>query len=177
MSSALIVYGRPPATPTFDGRITPDNASSFKRLLKDELEKLMHESLAPTLIKPICTIADLDGYLRLHKYDLVVFYGHAFVQTTVGRNTTTSEEILQSSCGRPLHANDWADALARAGIGRTMLAGCNSESFAAQVYLRQPALHAGGLRYQRQDDISGDAAAINYFRIRSQPISWWPRSK
>jgi hypothetical protein len=171
--TTLIVYGRVPSMSTFHASITDKNRKSFEKRLLPELEKLGLLTFSPATLTPICHAKDLGALLRGRPYSSVVFYGHAFTFTLETRSGKKSEMRLQTVCGGYITATEFADAIRGTSVRTVLIAGCESNGFAADLSTRVEKVKFGGLMSRRFDEIGGDARAINHFRIIPQPVKWW----
>lgn len=172
--ASLIIYGSPPETSTFTSGITPKNRHSFEALLVPELEKLAGFALKPVTVRPICEAKELGALIKGGVYEHVVFYGHAYTFTTGSRN----EMKLATACDKSISAQQFAEALqGSTGVKDVLLAGCDSNAFAADLTIRVPTIRFGGLMAKRNDDIRGNAKAIERFQILPQAVKWWRGGK
>lgn len=172
--ASLVIYGSPPATSTFTSGITPKNRRSFEALLVPELEKLAGFDLKPATVRRICEVKELGGLIKGGAYEHVVFYGHAYTFTTGSKN----EIKLATGCDKSISAQQFAEALGGStAVNDVLFAGCNSNSFAADLTTRMPKIRFGGLAAIRSDVIGGNAEAIHRFQILPQTVKWWSGSK
>jgi RHS repeat-associated protein len=176
--STLIAYGDPPRMSTgdmtFDGVLTPKNTPSFEAGLKAALGATLNEDLSGATIKRIKNFNDFERAVSAGRYDEVIYYGHAY-EFTVGKVTT----VHLDPGGGSISSQQWAAVLAKNHVSTTVIAACESNSFAISVVEQAAGIRAAGLIGDRHDSINGNAKSISKFVIENETKEWqwWPKSK
>lgn len=120
-------------------------------------------------MRRIGEIGELTALLK-GKYEHVVFYGHGYLLDRGGR----AELKLSTACDNLISAQQFADALkGSSDVVDLLIAGCDSNAFAADLTTRLPKIRFGGIQAVRQDTIGGNAKAITEFRIEPRQVKWW----